>query len=125
MIVWEQSWRCRNLPKLYNLPEILFLLSNCSTWQLHLPAVGLLAVSIVTTHRGFSYLPLQQIESSLSQKQFLGTKYFTILHENIRDIALKMYGLCILRYIITNSYTYIEAFHGSFFAKVSRDILRY
>ena len=36
-----------------------------------------------------------------------------------------MYGLCILRYIITNSYTYIEAFRGSFFAKLSRDISIY
>ena len=58
-------------------------------------------------------------------KAILGSKYFTILHENIRDIALKMYGLCILRYIITNSYTYIEAFRGSFFAKLSRDISIY
>ena len=30
---------------------------------------------------------------TLSQKQFLGSKYFTILHENVRDIALKMYRL--------------------------------
>ena len=30
---------------------------------------------------------------TLSQRQFLGSKYFTILHENVRDIALKMYRL--------------------------------
>ena len=38
-----------------------------------------------------------------------------------------MYRLGISRYlyIITNSYTYIEAFRGSFFAQVSRDISRY
>ena len=63
--------------------------------------------------------------TTLSQKQFLGSKHFKILHENVRDIALKMYRLWISRYIITNSYTYNEVFRGSFFAKVSRDISRY
>ena len=33
-------------------------------------------------------------QHALSQKQFLGSKYLTVLHENLRDIALKMYVLC-------------------------------
>ena len=43
-------------------------------------------------HGGFVVDPFHSrgVIHALSQKQFLGSKHFKILHENVRDIALKM-----------------------------------
>ena len=43
----------------------------------------------------------------MSQKNFLGLKYFKILHENIRDIPVKMIVLYFSRYIFNNVNTYV------------------